>query len=171
MFKIVLIKGYSMTPTLQHGERVLVWTPLFRRQFRRGAIVTLHHLKVQVFLTEEQRVQPGFQKALAALEREPPELLIKRLAGLPGDKVRVPVAQLSPGQVATIHPHAVRCGDKFVWRIPAGHVFVRATACRAVIRSPGALSPSPTWNKSSCVVYPHSRRFHEPSCRKSPYSF
>ena len=115
-----------MTPTLQNGERVLAWTPFFTWQFRRSAIVTLHRFfDVHVHLTDEQRAQPGFQRALAALEREPPGLLIKRLVGLPGDTVCVPVSQLSPGKVSAIDPQAVRCGDAFVWRIPAGRVFVR----------------------------------------------
>jgi signal peptidase I len=126
MFKIVLVKGCSMTPTLQNGERVLAWTPFSRRQFKRGSIVTLHRFfDVHVHLTDEQRAQPGFQKALAALEREPQELLIKRLVGLPGDTVRVPAGQLSPGKLPTIDPQAMRCGDEFVWHVPKGQVFVR----------------------------------------------
>jgi signal peptidase I len=123
MFKIVLINGYSMTPTLQSGERVLAWTPFSKRLFRQGNLVTLRHFHIR--LTDEQRAQPRYRAAVAVLERDPPELLIKRLIGLPGDTVRIPVSHLSSNAAATVDPQAVRRGDELLWGIPADHVFVR----------------------------------------------
>lgn len=112
-----------MTPTLQSGERVLAWTPLAKRLFRRGSLVTLRHFHIR--LTDEQRAQPGYQTAVAVLERQPPEILIKRLIGLPGDTVRIPIPQLSPYALAIADPQAIRRGDELLWHVPAGHVFVR----------------------------------------------
>jgi signal peptidase I len=123
MFKIVLINGYSMTPTLQSGERVLAWTPFARCFFKRGVIVTLSHFHIH--LPAGKQNQPGFQAATATIAQERAELFIKRLVGLPGDTVRIPLSQLSPHSLVTVDPRAARRSDELVWRVPAGHVFVR----------------------------------------------
>jgi signal peptidase I len=123
MLAIVLVNGHSMTPTLQNGERVLAWTPFSKRLFRQGNLVTLRHFHIR--LTDEQRAQPRYRAAVAVLERDPPELLIKRLIGLPGDTIRIAVSQVSSSALATVDPQAVRQGDELLWHVPAGHVFVR----------------------------------------------
>ncbi len=123
MLAIVLINGSSMTPTLQSGERVLAWTPFSKRLFKRGNIVTLRHFHIH--LTDEQRSQPRYRAAVALIERDPPEILIKRLVGLPGDTVRVSLAQLSSHALTTVDPQAIRQGDNLLWHVSAGHVFVR----------------------------------------------
>jgi signal peptidase I len=123
MLAIVLVNGHSMTPTLQNGERVLAWTPFSKWLFRRGSIVTLRHFHIR--LTGEQRSQPHYRATVAAIECDPPEILIKRLVGLPGDTVCIPLSQLSPHMLATVDPQAVQHGDKLLWYVPDGHVFVR----------------------------------------------
>jgi signal peptidase I len=123
MFKIVWIKGQSMMPTLQNGERVLAWTPFARRFFKRGVIVTLSHFHIH--LPADKQNHPGFRAATAAIAQERAELFIKRLVGLPGDTVRIPLSRLSLHALAAVDPQAVRRGDELVWRVPAGHVFVR----------------------------------------------
>jgi signal peptidase I len=122
MLKIVSINGQSMIPTLQNGERVLAWTPFARHFFKRGAIVTLSHFHIH--LPADKKNQPGFQAAMAAIAQERAELFIKRLVGLPGDTVRIPVSQLSSHTLASADRQAIRCGDELLWHIPAGHVFV-----------------------------------------------
>ncbi len=124
-----------MAPTLMSGERVLAWTPFSRWKFRRGAIVTLCHLNVH--LPEKLRSQPNYRAALAALEREPPQLFVKRIVGMPGDTVCVPAAQLSPHTLSTMDPQAIRCGDEFLWRVPEGRVFVQGDGAQS--------SDSVTW--------------------------
>jgi signal peptidase I len=123
MFSIVLIGGHSMAPTLQNGERVLACTPFSKRLFKRGAIVTLRHANVH--LTAEQRSQPRYRVALAALEQKSPELFVKRIVGLPGDTVRVPTIQLSQHTLSMVDPQAAQFGDELLWYIPDSHVFVR----------------------------------------------
>jgi signal peptidase I len=123
MLKIVIIDGKSMMPALQSGERVLAWTPFSKRLFRRGSLVTLRHFPIR--LTAEQRSQPRYQAAIAVLERDPSGLLIKRLVGLPGDTVRIPLSRLSPHALATVDPQAMRRDDELLWHVPTGHVFVR----------------------------------------------
>jgi signal peptidase I len=123
MLKIVSIIGQSMLPTLQNGERVLAWTPLSRCFFKCGAIVTLSHFHIH--LPADKRNQPGFRAAMAALAQERSELFVKRVVGLPGDTVRIPLSQLSSHAMTTVDPQAVRQGDELLWHVPAGHVFVR----------------------------------------------
>ena len=123
MLKIVSVNGQSMSPTLRSGDRVLAWTPFTRRFFKRGAIVTLSHFHIH--LPAGKQNHPGFQAATAAIAQERAELFIKRLVGLPGDTVRIPLSQLSPHGLVTVDPQAVRQDDEFLWRIPAGYVFVR----------------------------------------------
>jgi signal peptidase I len=123
MFKIVLVNGQSMIPTLQNGERVLAWIPFARRFFKRGAIVTLSHFHIH--LPAGKQNHPGFRAATAAIAQEQSELFIKRLVGLPGDTVRIPLSQLSPHSLVTVDPRAARRSDELVWHVPAGYVFVR----------------------------------------------
>lgn len=123
MLKIVSITGQSMTPTLQNGERVLAWTPFASRFFKRGVIVTLSHCPIH--LPAGKQNQPGFRAAMATIAEEHSELFVKRLVGLPGDTMRIPVTRLSPHALATIDPQAEQQGNDFLWHVPAGHVFVR----------------------------------------------
>ncbi|VAW37604.1 Signal peptidase I [hydrothermal vent metagenome] len=124
MFKIVLVTGHSMIPTLQNGERVLAWTPVVRKPFKRGEIVTLFHID-HIHLPADKRSRPNLHAAIATTEQEPVELFVKRIVGLPGDTIRIPVNQLSPHTLTIADPQANRCGSDFVWHIPDGHVFVQ----------------------------------------------
>ncbi|GIK56284.1 MAG: hypothetical protein BroJett015_19470 [Chloroflexota bacterium] len=123
MFKIVLVSGQSMIPTLRHGERVLAWTPFARQFFKRGEIVTLSH--VHLHLPTDTQSDAGFRTPIAGIQQEQPELFVKRIMGLPGDTVRIPVHQLSHHIPAAVDPQARRDGSDWVWRIPDDHVFIR----------------------------------------------
>lgn len=123
MFKIVLVKGHSMAPTLDAGDRVLAWTPFSKRLFRRGNIVTLCPFHIR--LTDKNRPQAEFQSTIAFLEYELPELFIKRIVGLPGDTIRISATQLPQHTMSAIDPRAIRHGDELLWHIPEDHIFVR----------------------------------------------
>ncbi|MBX3055372.1 MAG: signal peptidase I [Anaerolineae bacterium] len=123
MLKIVLVNGQSMMPTLQSGERVLAWSPFTRRLFKRQIIVTLCYFPKQ--LPVDKQFNHEFHSTIMAMKRERTDLFIKRLVGLPGDTIRVPVDQLPPDTLLFVDSQAIRCGSEFLWHIPAGHVFVR----------------------------------------------
>ncbi|VAX06476.1 Signal peptidase I [hydrothermal vent metagenome] len=120
VFKIVLITGQSMSPTLQNGERILAWTPFSRKQFKRGVIVTLSHIQ-----TYTLNVQSNHYMNRIIIKQKQSELFIKRLIGLPGDTVIISVAELSQQTLLTVDSHARRCGSKLMWHVPNNHVFVR----------------------------------------------
>ncbi len=123
MFKIVLVNGQSMAPTLQNGARLVAWTPFAWRFFKREAIVTLSHFRIQ--LPADKQAQLRFRAAMASIAEECSELFIKRLIGLPGDTVRIATSNLAPHAVVAVDPQAIRYGDELLWHIPEGHIFVR----------------------------------------------
>jgi signal peptidase I len=123
MFRLVLVKGQSMLPTLHNGERVLAWTPFSKRQFRRGTIVTL--TDSHIHFSKSCQMQNDSDKTVTATKKRKSELFIKRLIGLPGDTVRVAVSQLAPHVLTTIDPQARQIDSEFVWQVPDNHVFVR----------------------------------------------
>lgn len=123
MFKIVLVNGQSMSPTLLNGERVLAWTPFAKQFFKRGTIVTLSHFHMQ--LPANKRSHPAFHAAVVSIEQEQSELFVKRIIGLPGDTVRISIDQLPPHALATVDPQVICNGSELLWHIPDGQVFVR----------------------------------------------
>lgn len=102
-FVVVTVQGQSMLPTLDECDRVLVWRFWPARWLRRGQIVIIEHLG--------QRLEgyPSF---------------IKRITGLPGDKIITSIYDLSdhvkPSQLAEYDSQGQR-----IWYIPPGHLFVQ----------------------------------------------
>jgi signal peptidase I len=121
MFKIVQVKGQSMAPTLQGGERVLAWTPFSKRLFRCGHIVTL--LRSNTNLLDARPTQEDFRVVATTLKPKT-TLYIKRIIGMPGSVVLIPIARMSGLAISTIDPQAVQHEDRFQWHVPQGHVFV-----------------------------------------------
>lgn len=123
MFKLVVVTGNSMVPTLENGERVLAWTPFSKRYFRRGGIVTLSYLFMNT--SADPYSYFGSCTQMTTLKQRRTELFIKRILGLPGDTVRIPVDQLTSYVLDTAGPLANQDNGDLVWQVPDGHVFVR----------------------------------------------
>ena len=106
---IISVSGSSMSPTLEHGERV----------------VALRHWPVR-WLTHKQIVVGDFEK-LPGFTAETAKLLggyfIKRVAGLSGEKITMNKKDLpEPNYFSWID--AGKEGEDVSWQIPAGHFFV-----------------------------------------------
>lgn len=123
MFKLVIVTGNSMVPSLENGERVLAWTPFSKRYFRRGRIATLSYLVMNTFA--DPRSYFGSCAQMTTLKQRRTELFIKRILGLPGDTVRIPVDQLASYVLDTASLLANQDNGDLVWQVPDGHVFVR----------------------------------------------
>ena len=86
------IEGDSMTPTLQHGQSVLVVRPYFSwNRLRRGDIVVLR--------------RPG-----------PPEgTYIKRIIGLPDEEIKLNEGRCYVDDIMVTTPGKIPTGDRSTW--------------------------------------------------------
>lgn len=107
---IITVQGHSMFPTLLPNDRILVLRHYPSPLFRRGQIVVGDLKKV---LDE-----PVAYAELRA------EKFIKRLVGLPGDKIVVHIAELHEEIQNSLRSRCDVDGN-LVWHIPQGHCFVR----------------------------------------------
>lgn len=104
---VVTIEGSSMNPTLKEGDRVLV--------LRRPPIR---------FLRKSQIVVLDLSKA-AFLPAPKPKVVIKRLVGLPGDTVLLPISQVDQS-VVFADIAILRDDGHYEFQVPPAHCFVRA---------------------------------------------
>ncbi len=98
----VRVDGFSMRPTLQDGEFVLVGKLNYRfGKVERGDIIVFHY------------------------PMNPKQELIKRVIGLPGDRINVQNGVVSINKQALSEPYIAAApaysGD---WVVPAGQIFV-----------------------------------------------
>lgn len=98
----VRVDGFSMVPTLQDGEYVLVSKVTYRLgQPQHGDIIVFKY--------------PG----------EPPQDLIKRIVGLPGDTVKVSGSVVSVNGQPLVEPYiAASPVYQGEWQVPDGFLFV-----------------------------------------------
>ena len=98
----VRVDGFSMNPTLQDGEYVLVSKLSYRLgEPRRGDIIVFKY--------------PG----------QPPQDLIKRIIGLPGDQVEVKGAKVYVNGQEISEPYIAAAPIyQGSWSVPAGNLFV-----------------------------------------------
>lgn len=108
IFIVVTVRGQSMFPTLEHGDRVLAMRFLPLLLLSRGYIVVI---KIDVPLVGEASFFPSYY--------------IKRVMGLPGDKMRISKNELNEEFESKTIPVSQKDdeSDK-VWIVPANHVFV-----------------------------------------------
>lgn len=106
---VVTVRSHSMSPTLEHGDRVLTLRHWPSRLLRKGNIVI---------------VQPNVDRPIDPTLRRANTLFIKRIVGMPGDTIRASFAfGDDTGFVNDIADEKPQTG--LVWGVPAGHVFVR----------------------------------------------
>ena len=105
---IVTVHGVSMAPTLQPGDRVLVWRRL-RSRVRRGEIVALR-LPQSAALTWKDAERFGD-------DAEIPEWVVKRVAAIAGDP--------TPG----VSQHSA---EATLDSVPRGHVYLLGDAARSI---------------------------------------
>lgn len=111
---LVTVFGDSMYPTLQEGDRLLVLRSRSPHSFKVGQLIVAH---------------PPYEGKW----RE--KLYIKHLAGLPGDKVTISVAELNPQIHFAVAQHEDKDGNR-TWHVPDDYCFVQGDSywsedCRA----------------------------------------
>lgn len=106
---VVTVQGRSMSPTLEHGDRVLVWRFWTTWWLRRGHIVL---------------IQPWGESVGNA------SLWIKRIVGLPGEIVVAPLGQL-PAYLGS----SLQTQQSQIWQIPPGYIFVQGDNREASVDS------------------------------------
>jgi signal peptidase I len=118
-FAVVTVEHFSMAPTFQDGDRVLVCRCWLGAWLRRGRIVVLQasDLPGAAERAALARELPGFQ-LFPAMDIVNPEgeLYIKRVVALAGETFQAEVE--GPEQPAE------RRSTLRAWRIPPGHLFV-----------------------------------------------
>jgi signal peptidase I len=113
---IVAVQGSSMWPTLQPGDRVLVWRHYLPRWLKMGQIVLVewqHSPSVGAARTD----------ARLSLVTRPP--LIKRVVGLPGDRIVTRITDLSEFEQQSQLEFYDEKGER-VWYIPNNHFFIKS---------------------------------------------
>jgi len=98
---VITVQGQSMSPALQHGDRVLAVRPILLRWVRKGQIVLFR----QAFIDEEA-------------DDSPLSLHVKRVVALAGE-------QYSSSLLPTgYHEHVIERDHAYIWHIPQNHIFV-----------------------------------------------
>lgn len=140
---VITVCGESMEPTLVTGDRLFVFKLLPRLWLRRGQIITgeldqstatavLETLIGAEELNRLEAIATDFDIPLEdtiPLETEEPagincSRFVKRLIGLPGDVVRIPLQTLSEPMQALLKPNCEE-QDELIWNVPKGHCFIR----------------------------------------------
>jgi signal peptidase I len=112
LFFLVDVQGGSMRPALEPGDQVLVLRFYPAHWLRQGQIVVLRFPAGEEIL----EIYPSSAERV---------LYIKRLIGLPGDTVSIPLAELpASSQQRRASQNDIQQGRR-VWHIPAGHGFVK----------------------------------------------
>jgi signal peptidase I len=135
-FTITTVHGSSMYPTLQENDRLLTFNLLPRLWLRKGQIVVSQFDEAELPAFEEvfsnidglEDLDFEFNDELADLsevELEPePSKIIKRVIGLPGDTVIIPLSSLSPEMQEILRSRADANGN-LVWSVPKEHCFLK----------------------------------------------
>lgn len=114
---IVTIQGSSMQPTLQPGDRVLVWRHYLPQWLKKGQIVLVWPSKP--LPPRDMMLHKGAEPNLFTVIP-----YIKRVAGLPGDKIITYISELPESERVRQVRFYNKAGER-IWKIPQRHFFVR----------------------------------------------
>jgi signal peptidase I len=115
----VRVEGFSMTPTLENGEYVLISRLAYRLgDYRRGDIIVFRPpMYPDASFWQRLFGLPGFDDKY--------EDYIKRIIGLPGEKVSIADGKLYINEVQLIETYiAVPMNYSNNWTVPEGQLFV-----------------------------------------------
>lgn len=128
--RIITVRGASMTPTLQTGDRVLAVRHWPSTWLRKNQIVLVQ--------LEPERLTNAMQPAVQEANGDA-TLIIKRLIGLPHETITLPRPALADMvQAARLTAHE-QMGEMLIWHIPADHGFIKgdgAISVDSVLRGP-----------------------------------
>ena len=98
----VLVEGFSMRPTLDNGQYVLVNKMAFRSSLPEYGDILVFHFPV-----------------------DPDQDFIKRVIGLPGDEITISDSNVTVNGHTLIEPY-IAASPLYAgkWTVPAGHIFV-----------------------------------------------
>lgn len=127
---VVTVQYHSMSPTLEHGDRVLALRHLPRSWLRKGQIVLVWPV-------------PGIRIPVPPSYKEPP--YIKRIVAVSGETYTRPSSEVAlqyrhPGAVPALFSDEqawswVSLNHPEAWDIPPAHVFVRGDSRQASVDS------------------------------------
>lgn len=106
-FMMITVQGQSMQPALIEGDRLLVM-----RHYPVGRLCIGQIVVGQMPAQETLKTHNNMQSSI---------LFVKRLIGLPGDEVAIPISKLNKYS----KHHSSETYDNKIWHIPKGHCFVK----------------------------------------------
>ncbi|MEM8535436.1 MAG: signal peptidase I [Chloroflexota bacterium] len=122
-FTITTVRGESMSPALEEGDRLLSLNFWPHSWLRRGQIVTGNSDKLLLPIEAFEQVHNDV--AVVSFEDETIDTkFIKRIVGLPGDTVCVPLTSLHVNLQTALQSQADAHGN-LVWEVPDRHCFLR----------------------------------------------
>jgi signal peptidase I len=110
-YLVVIVKGNSMSPTLEEGDRVvaLSWWP--KNCLRKGQIILFEPMYTVLLPPFDKRIRSG-------------QLSIKRIVAVAGEQVITSMSDIQEGEHSRLAQDYDEQGRR-IWHIPSGHVFVR----------------------------------------------
>lgn len=132
---IATIQGYSMYPTLICGDRILALRKYPIRSLHKGQIVICDLNTLGPYLSSQQTPRPpanddhqgtGNVEDDQSQNQIPQHIhyIVKRLIGLPGDTIVIPIAELQERVRAFAESRCDEQGN-LTWHIPPGYCFIR----------------------------------------------
>ncbi|HYO50993.1 MAG TPA: signal peptidase I [Chloroflexia bacterium] len=136
---VVTVRGPSMSPAFEHGDRVLVFRYWPRRWLRKGQVVILWPwLQRGTSIYKGGRLKTGLSP------------FVKRIAGTQGDTLVTSITELSDEHREGARTQHDGRGMR-TWQVPEEHIFLRADNGPSVADSL-VWGPVPNWTVLGLVL-------------------